>query len=76
MVPLFAAYIAYSIGDKPALVPALVCGWIINDNNLLGVNIDTGGTGGIVMPIEPGAGFIGALIVGFIVGYLVKYIRS
>jgi PTS system mannose-specific IIC component len=26
MIPLFAAYIAYSIGDKPALVPALVCG--------------------------------------------------
>jgi PTS system mannose-specific IIC component len=28
------------------------------------------------MPIEPGAGFIGAIIVGFLVGYLVKYIRT
>jgi fructose-specific phosphotransferase system IIC component len=38
----------------------------------LGVSIDTGNTGGIQMPIEPGAGFIGAIIVGFLVGYLCK----
>lgn len=61
MIPVFAAGIAYSISGVMAIAPALFGGYIINDPSLL----DT----------ESGAGFIGAIIIGFGVGYIVKYLN-
>jgi len=71
MIPLFAAFIAYSISDRPGIAPALIGGWIINDNKMLGVEVP-------VSPnsvIEPGAGFLGAIIIGFLSGYLVQLLK-
>lgn len=62
MIPIFAAGVAKSIGDKPAVAPAFIAGYIINDAEFLGT--------------ETGAGFLGAIIVGFGVGYLVKLLKG
>lgn len=62
MIPIFAAGVAKSIGDRPAVAPAFIAGYIINDASFLGT--------------ETGAGFLGAIIVGFGVGYLVKLLKS
>ncbi|AGM25392.1 PTS fructose transporter subunit IIC [Spiroplasma chrysopicola] len=72
MIPLFAGFTAYSIADKPGLAPAMIAGWIINDNKMLGIDVTVGTTNS---PIEPGAGFIGAIVVGLLSGYLVQLLK-
>ncbi|MGL4861190.1 MAG: PTS fructose transporter subunit IIABC [Enterobacteriaceae bacterium] len=62
MIPILAGYIAYAIADRPALVPGLIGGWIAND--------------GSFYHAAAGTGFIGAIIAGFIAGYLVRWIVS
>ncbi|UPO88033.1 fructose-specific PTS transporter subunit EIIC [Niallia sp. Man26] len=62
MIPIFAAGVARAIGDKPAVAPAFIAGYMINDAGFLGT--------------ETGAGFLGAIIVGFGVGYLVRLLKS
>jgi PTS system fructose-specific IIC component len=62
MIPILAGYIAYSIGDRPALAPAMIGGWIAND--------------GSFYDSQAGAGFLGAIIVGLLVGYFVKWVRG
>lgn len=62
MIPIFAAGVARAIGDKPAVAPAFIAGYIINDATFL--------------KTETGAGFIGAILVGFGVGYLVKLLKK
>ncbi|WP_195419156.1 fructose-specific PTS transporter subunit EIIC [Collinsella sp. D33t1_170424_A12] len=67
MVPVLAAYIAESIGRRPALVPGFVAGMIAIQG--LPVNaetglIDAGGTG-------VGFGFLGGIVGGFLAGYVI-----
>ena len=62
MIPLFAGFTAYSIGDRPAIAPAMIGAYIINDAAFMGT--------------EAGAGFLGAIIVAFIAGYIVKYLKQ
>ncbi|WP_394298135.1 fructose-specific PTS transporter subunit EIIC [Streptomyces rimosus] len=62
MVPILSGYIAYAIGDRPALVPGMIGGWIANTGELYGS--------------EAGAGFIGAIVTGFLAGYLVMWIKK
>lgn len=62
MIPIFAAGVARAIGDKPAVAPAFIAGYIINDAGFLNT--------------ETGAGFIGAILVGFGVGYLVRLLKK
>ncbi|EGP5126872.1 PTS fructose transporter subunit IIABC [Enterococcus faecium] len=62
MIPIFAAGVARAIGDKPAVAPTFIAGYIINDPTFL--------------KTETGAGFIGAILVGFGVGYLVKMLKK
>lgn len=59
MIPVMAGYIAYSLGDRPALAPGLIIGWIANDGSFYGSDASTG--------------FIGAIIGGIMVGYFVRY---
>ncbi|CAM5662511.1 hypothetical protein SCANM63S_03630 [Streptomyces canarius] len=54
MVPILSGYIAYAIGDRPALVPGMVGGWIANTGELY--------------DSKAGAGFIGAIVTGFLAG--------
>ncbi|MET9765653.1 fructose-specific PTS transporter subunit EIIC [Streptomyces sp. NPDC006372] len=62
MVPILSGYIAYAIGDRPALVPGMIGGWIANTGELYGS--------------KAGAGFIGAIVTGFLAGYLVVWIKK
>ncbi len=62
MIPILAGYIAYAIGDKPALAPGMIGGWIANNGSFYGA--------------EAGTGFIGAIVAGFLVGYFVKWIKT
>ncbi len=59
MIPVLAGYIAYSLGDRPALAPGLIIGWIANNGSFYGSEASTG--------------FIGAIIGGIMVGYFVRY---
>ncbi|MFF8315498.1 fructose-specific PTS transporter subunit EIIC [Streptomyces lydicus] len=62
MVPVLSGYLAYAIGDRPALVPGMIGGWIANTGALYGS--------------KAGAGFIGAIVTGFLAGYLVLWIKK
>lgn len=62
MVPILSGYIAYAIGDRPALVPGMIGGWIANTGELY--------------DSKSGAGFIGAIVTGFLAGYLVQWIKK
>lgn len=55
MLPILAGYIAYSIADRPALVPGFIGG---------------------ALSSTIGAGFIGALLSGFLAGYVVLLIKK
>ena len=61
MVPVLAAYMAYSIGGNAALAPAFIMGYVVN--NPIGVN-------------NVSTGFIGAMIFGILIGYFVKWFKT
>lgn len=72
MVPVLSAYIAESIGKRPALVPGFVAGMIAIQG--LPVNADThmidaGGTG-------VGFGFLGGIVGGFLAGYVILLLEK
>lgn len=62
MIPILAGYIAYAIGDRPALMPGLIGGWIANN--------------GSFYDADAGTGFIGAIVAGLLVGYFIKWLVS
>jgi fructose-specific PTS system IIC-like component len=62
MIPIMGAYIAYSIGDKPALAPAFLVTYLANAPDILGT--------------KAGAGFLGSIVIGLSVGYFVKYFKK
>lgn len=62
MIPVLAGFIAYAIGDRAALAPGFVGGWIANN--------------GSFYHADAGTGFIGAIIAGLLAGYCVRYIAS
>ncbi|AKR39218.1 MULTISPECIES: PTS fructose transporter subunit IIABC [Bacillus] len=62
MVPILAGYIAYSIADKPGLVPGMIGGYIAATGNFYGS--------------ESGAGFLGGIIAGFLAGYIALGIKK
>lgn len=60
MIPVLAGYIAYAIGERPALAPGLIGGWIANTGSFYGASA--------------GCGFIGAIIAGLLVGYFIRWL--
>lgn len=64
--PIFSAYVAYSIADRPALVPGLIGGAF------------AGGLHFIFWGVEGGvpSGFIGALILGLVAGYVTRFLNE
>lgn len=61
MIPILAGYIAYSISGKPALVPGMIAGYIANNP---------------VGDSKVSTGFLGAMILGVLTGYLVKWMKG
>ena len=72
MVPVLSAYIAESIGKRPALVPGFVAGMIAIQG--LPVNAETGmidaGGAGV------GFGFLGGIVGGFLAGYVILLLEK
>lgn len=62
MLPIFAGYIAYAISGRAALAPAMIGAQIANTPSILGT--------------ESGTGFLGAILVGYMAGHLVKWMNS
>ena len=58
-LPILGGYIAYSIGERAALTPGLVAGLLASTP---------------LVENGPVSGFIGALIGGFLAGYVVKFL--
>ncbi|MFD7017909.1 fructose-specific PTS transporter subunit EIIC [Streptomyces sp. NPDC059928] len=63
MLPVFSGYIAFALGDRPALVPGMIGGFLAYD-----------GMG--IYGADANAGFLGAIATGFLAGYLVRWIRK
>ncbi|MEV5948937.1 fructose-specific PTS transporter subunit EIIC [Streptomyces sp. NPDC051993] len=63
MLPIFSGYIAFALGDRPALVPGMIGGFLAYD-----------GMG--IYGADANAGFLGAIATGFLAGYLVRWIRK
>ena len=72
MVPVLSAYIAESIGKRPALVPGFVAGMIAIQG--LPVNAETGmidaGGAGV------GFGFLGGIVGGYLAGYVILLLEK
>ncbi|MCW8329214.1 fructose-specific PTS transporter subunit EIIC [Photobacterium sp. SDRW27] len=62
MIPLFAGFVANSIASRPAIAPAMIGAYIANDAGFLGT--------------ETGGGFLSAILVAFLVGYFVRYLKK
>ncbi|MFI5664734.1 fructose-specific PTS transporter subunit EIIC [Streptomyces sp. NPDC051684] len=62
MLPIFSGYIAFALGDRPALVPGMIGGFLAADASIYGSDAN--------------AGFLGAIVTGFLAGYLVLAIRK
>lgn len=67
MCPVFAAYIAYSIADRPGIAVGMAGGY-------MALHIPTGFADGAVT--EASAGFIGAAIAGLIAGIVAHYLKK
>lgn len=61
MIPILSGYIAYSLAGKPGIVPAMVLGYVAN-NPIGEAGVKTG--------------FLGAMILGVAVGYLVRWCKT
>lgn len=66
MYPIFAAYLAYSIAGKPALVPAFIGGVMSDEVYKRFFGIEHWAP----------SGFFGAIAIGFLIGYLVRYLND
>ena len=60
ILPIFSMFIAYSIADKPGLMPGLAIGWISSNP----------------IANSPDSGFFGTLVLAFLVGFSVKYLSE
>lgn len=62
MYPILAGFIAFSVAGRAALAPAMIGAMVATDGTILGT--------------KAGTGFIGCIIVGYFIGYLVKWMNS
>lgn len=72
MVPVLSAYIAESIGKRPALVPGFVAGMIAIQG--LPVNAETGMIDAAGAGV--GFGFLGGIVGGFLAGYVILLLEK
>lgn len=67
MPVILAGYIAYAMAGKPALVAGCVGGWLATH---------LPADGAAVSQAEVSAGFLGALVIGLVAGYVVMFIKT
>ena len=62
MVPVLSGFIAYSIADRPGLVPGMIGGYIAANGSFYGS--------------QANAGFLGGIVTGFLAGYIAKFLKD
>lgn len=62
MIPILAGFVAFAISGRAALAPAMISAMVANNKDILGTSA--------------GTGFIGAILVGYMAGYLVKWMNT
>lgn len=76
MLPVFAGYVAYSIAEKPGLVSGFVAGAIASSGLAYGkVAFAAGGEATASLAGVP-SGFLGALVGGFLAGWVVNCLKK
>ncbi|TCD46313.1 PTS fructose transporter subunit IIC [Streptococcus sp. X16XC17] len=76
MLPVFAGYVAYSIAEKPGLVSGFVAGAIASSGLAYGKIAFAAGGEATLGLAGVSSGFLGALVGGFIAGYVVLAIKK
>lgn len=71
-IPLFAAFTANSIGGKTALAAGFIGGYVANKPIARLVSAD--GKWSTAAPVA--SGFLGAILIAFIIGYFVKWLNQ
>ncbi|NYV27844.1 PTS fructose transporter subunit IIC [Streptobacillus felis] len=72
-IPMFAAFVANSIGGKTALAAGFIGGYVANKPISI-IKLVDGGVYDKVTPVP--SGFFGAIIIGIFVGYFVKWLNQ
>ncbi|MGL4875103.1 MAG: PTS fructose transporter subunit IIC [Clostridium sp.] len=62
MVPVLSGFIAFSIADRPGLVPGMIGGYIAANGSFYGS--------------EANAGFLGGIVTGFLAGYVANFLKK
>ena len=82
MLPIFGMYLAYSIAGRSAMAAALIGTYLINDASTMKIFLPqfitdylNGQGGNAGSNFSPQAGFLGAIIIGLFVGYLVQAMK-
>jgi len=70
MIPVLAAYIAYSIAGKPALAPGFVLGYLANNA------VTTPITNAAGEAVSVSTGFLGAMLLGVCAGYFIRWMKT
>ncbi len=76
MLPVFAGYVAYSIAEKPGLVSGFVAGAIASNGLAYGKIAFAAGGEKTLGLAGVSSGFLGALVGGFLAGYVVLAIKK
>lgn len=71
-IPIFAAFTANSIGGKSALVAGFIGGYLSN-NPIANLTLNNGSMEEVA---RVPAGFLGALLIAFAIGYFVKWLNT
>jgi len=73
MVPILGAYIAYAIADRPGLAPGFLLSWIIQQTVVVQ---ESANVLGLPTGQNPAAGYLGALVVGLLAGYVARWFKQ
>lgn len=71
-IPLFAAFCANSIGGKVALISGFIGGYVANKPIAILTYVD----GSYIETTPVASGFLGAILIAFIIGYFVKWLNK
>lgn len=77
MVPVLGAYVAYAIGDRPALAPGFILSYLLQQDAVMTAAAQVMGFTGVAeSEAAVVAGYLGALVAGLLAGYVARYIQN
>jgi PTS system fructose-specific IIC component len=77
MVPVLGAYVAYAIGDRPALAPGFILSYLLQQDAVMTAAAEVMGFTGVAgSDAAVVAGYLGALVAGLMAGYVARYIQN